>query len=311
MKKSQLFTRYPQNPIITKEHLHYQAASVFNPAATKVGDETLLLMRVEDRRGVSHLTIARSPDGIRDWRIDEEPALVAMPEKHPEESWGLEDPRITYLPEQESWAIVYTAYSEVGPLVSLALTKDFRSFERQGPLFAPMNKDAALFPRRFDGKWAIIHRPEPASISMDQNIWISFSPHLKYWGEHKLLLKPRGAGWWDGHKIGLCAPPLETKDGWLMLYHSVRMTASGVIYRLGLSLLDLEDPAIVLCRSDEWIFGPEEDYERVGDVDDVVFPCGWTLQKDQIYMYYGCADTYIGLAIANLNEVLDQLQLDR
>ena len=128
--KHELFQRYIDNPILTVENWPYKANSVFNAAAAQVDGETLLLTRVEDYRGISHLTIARSADGITNWRIDEKPTLLPQPKEHPEELWGIEDPRITWIEELGKWAICYTAYSEGGPLVSLAMTKDFVEFEK-------------------------------------------------------------------------------------------------------------------------------------------------------------------------------------
>jgi predicted GH43/DUF377 family glycosyl hydrolase len=303
-----LFQRHSGNPIIQSRDLAYPAHSVFNAAATKVGDETLLLMRVEDRRGVSHLTVARSADGIGDWRIDPQPTLMPSPDTHPEEMWGIEDPRITYLDEQDLWAITYTAYSEGGPLVSLATTRDFRTFERQGPVMSPEDKDAALFPVRFGGRWAMIHRPVSATQSFGAHAWISFSPDLKHWGDHRILLPARRGGWWDANKVGLSPPPLRTQEGWLVLYHGVRTTAGGAIYRLGLALLGLNDPCRVVARADEWVFGPEEPYEVFGDVDKVVFPCGWVLEGDEVRLYYGGADTCLALATASLSDLLSWLK---
>ena len=172
----------------------------------------------------------------------------------PEEIWGCEDPRLTWLPERDEWAIAYTAYSRRGPLVSLAMTPDFRTVRRLGPVMPPEDKDAALFPRRFDGRWAMIHRPSP--LRGGAHMWISYSPDLRHWGDHRLLLEARDGAWWDAGKIGLGPPPLETPEGWLVLYHGVHATADGPIYRVGLALLDLDDPGTILHRTDEWVFGP-------------------------------------------------------
>jgi predicted GH43/DUF377 family glycosyl hydrolase len=301
-----LFRRSADNPIVTAADLPYRANTVFNPGAASLGDETLLLMRVEDLRGISHLSVARSRDGRSDWRIDPEPALRPAPERHPEEVWGIEDPRVTWLPEREAFGVAYTAYSRRGPLVSLALSPDLRSFTRLGPAMPPDDKDAALFPRRFDGRWALIHRPTP--LVGASHIWLSWSPDLRHWGDHTLLLPARDGAWWDAGKIGLGPPPLETSEGWLLMYHGVHRTASGSLYRLGLALLDLERPDRVLRRSDEWVFGPAQTYERVGDVVGVVFPCGWVVQGDELLLYYGSADTSIGLATASLSDVLDHVR---
>ena len=300
----ELFRRSVANPILTAAEVPYPANSVFNPGAARVGDETVLLVRVEDLRGISQLHVARSSNGVSDWRFDPEPLLRSDVDRDPEETWGCEDPRLTWLPEREEWAIAYTAYSRRGPLVSLATTRDFRSVRRLGPVMPPEDKDAALFPRRFDGRWAMIHRPSP--LRGGAHMWLSYSPDLRHWGDHKLLLEGRDGAWWDAGKIGLGPPPLETPEGWLVLYHGVRSTSDGPIYRAGLALLALDDPGTVLHQTDEWVFAPAAPYEITGDVGRVVFPCGWVRDEatDQLFLYYGAADTVIGLAMARFSEVL-------
>ena len=300
-----LFERYPKNPILTAAHWPYPVHSVFNCGATLLPDgKTLLLCRVEDRSGRSHLCAARSRDGVTRWEIDPTPTLLPAPEHFPEEIWGIEDPRITYIAELKKYAIVYTSYSRGGPGVSLALTEDFRSFERYGVVMPPEDKDAALLPRRIGGHWALVHRP--VTTWMGAHIWISYSPDLRHWGSHKLILRARQGGWWDANKIGLSPPPIETNRGWLFIYHGVRQTAAGCLYRLGLALFDLETPERCLLRGDTWVFGPEEPYERQGDVANVVFPCGYTIASDgdTLNLYYGCADTSIALAKASIRSLL-------
>ncbi len=301
----ELFTRHAGNPILTPEHWPYPANSVFNAGATQIDGQTLLLVRVEDLRGMSHLCAARSPDGIRNWEVDPEPTFPADPIGHPEELWGVEDARISFVEDTGEYLVTYTSYSEGGPLVSLARTRDFRSFERLGPVMPPEDKDAAVFPVRFDGRWAMIHRP--AAAGQMAHMWISFSPDLKHWGDFRVLLRARHGGWWDAHKIGLGPPPLLTPEGWLIMYHGVRTTAAGCIYRIGLALLDRDDPARVLRRTAEWVFTPHDQYERYGDVEQVVFPCGWVLVGDEIRLYYGGADTCVALASGLLSQVLEHL----
>jgi len=299
-----LFLRHPGNPIITIDHLPYRANSVFNPGAGLVGDQTLLLIRVEDLRGISHLLAARSADGATGWRFDSEALILPSPDSNPEEIWGCEDPRLTWLPELDEWAIAYTAFSRRGPLVSLAMSKDVTEVRRFGPVMPPEDKDAALFPRRFNGRWAMIHRPSP--LRGGAHMWISWSPDLRHWGDHEFLIEARDGAWWDAGKIGLGPPPLETADGWLICYHGVHSTSSGPIYRVGLALLDLEDPRIVLRRTDEWVFAPSAPYERSGDVNKVVFPTGWVLDEPtgRLSLYYGAGDSVIALATANLADIL-------
>jgi predicted GH43/DUF377 family glycosyl hydrolase len=307
-KHPELFRRYSHNPILSAADWPYPVNSVFNPGAVRLPDgTTLLLCRVEDRRGHSHLCAARSINGVDGWQIDPQPTLLPDPEHYPEELWGIEDPRITYLPELGKFAVVYTAYSHGGPGVSLALTEDFRCFERYGMIMPPEDKDAALLPHRIGNYWALIHRP---ISSLGAHMWISYSPDLRHWGGHKLMLEARRGAWWDANKIGLSSPPIQTEQGWLVIYHGVRQTAAGAIYRLGLALFDLHNPERCLKRSDNWIFGPEEPYERRGDVDNVVFPCGYTLgtDGDTIYLYYGAADTSVALAIGSVSALLGWLE---
>ena len=302
-----LFTRYSGNPILTQNDWPYPINSVFNAGAVRLTDgNTLLLCRVEDRRGLSHLCAARSANGIDNWVIDSQPTLPANPRDYPEEVWGIEDPRITYVPELGQFAVAYTSYARGGPGVSLALTKDFKSFERYGVIMQPEDKDAALLPRRINGLWALIHRPV---TTLGAHMWISYSPDLRHWGGHKIILEARRGGWWDANKIGLCSPPIETPRGWLTIYHGVRQTASGSIYRLGLALFDLERPEICLQRGDSWMFGPETWYERGGDVKDVVFPCGQTIDEDgdTIILYYGAADSTMALATGSIRALLSWL----
>jgi predicted GH43/DUF377 family glycosyl hydrolase len=299
-----LFTRYVANPILTAKDWPYPVNTVFNPGATLLPDgSTLLLCRVEDRRGLSHLSAARSANGVDGWRIDPEPTLLPDPERYPEEVWGIEDPRITCIPELKQYAVAYTSYSRGGPGVSLALTKDFHTFERFGVVMPPDDKDAALLPRRIGGFWALIHRP---MTPLGAHIWISYSPDLRHWGSHKLMLEARRGAWWDANKIGMSPPPIETPQGWLMIYHGVRRTPSSSVYRLGLALFELERPENCLIRGDSWMFGPETDYERQGDVQDVVFPCGYTIAPDgdTINLYYGAADSSIALAHGSILKLL-------
>ncbi len=302
-----LFVKYKSNPILTAENLPYKAYSVFNPAATIVDDITILLMRVEDHRGFSHFTMARSKNGIDGWEIDSQPTFAADPVNYPEEIYGIEDPRITHIDEIGKWAVTYTAFSDSGPVTALAFTEDFHNFDRVGATMPPGNENAAIFPVRFNGRWAMLHRPTSIMQGAKANIWISFSPYMKYWGEHEVLLYAREGGWWDAYKIGLSSPPIFTSDGWLMMYYGILHTTSKVSYRLGLALLDLKDPRKVLRRSEGWIFGPHEFYKRTGDFNDIVFPCGWVLVNDEIRIYYGSADISVSMASAKMLDILEYI----
>jgi predicted GH43/DUF377 family glycosyl hydrolase len=299
-----LFVRHPKNPILTAADWPYPAHTVFNAGATQLADgTTLLLCRVEDRRGISHLCAARSANGVDGWVIDDKPTLWPDPEHYPEEFWGIEDPRITFVPELGQYVVAYTAFGRGGPGVALALTRDFVAFERLGLVMQPDDKDAALLPRRFGGNFALIHRPMTDSGA---HAWVSYSPDLRNWGTHKLMLGARKGGWWDANKVGLSPPLVETPRGWLMIYHGVRQNAAGSLYRLGLALFALDDPEKLLARGDEWVFGPEAPYECSGDVANVVFPCGYTVgaDGDTLRLYYGAADSGMALATGSIAAIL-------
>jgi predicted GH43/DUF377 family glycosyl hydrolase len=173
-------------------------------------------------------------------------------------------------------------------------------------ILSPEDKDAALLPHRVGGSWALIHRPVgPRSADM----WMSYSSDLRHWGSHKVMLEARAGAWWDARKIGLSPPPIETERGWLVIYHGVRTTGAGCLYRLGLALFDLRTPEHCLKRGDEWVFGPEASYETFGDVGNVVFPGGYTVAPDgdTLHLYYGGADSCVALATASIEALLDWL----
>ncbi len=303
-----LLERHISNPILTADDWPYPVNSVFNPGAARLpSGETVLLCRAEDRSGHSHLCVARSHDGVTDWRIDEEPTMLPDPKRFPEDAWGIEDARVVHLEERGQYAVTFTSLCSAGTVLSLAMTEDFITFDRLGAVLPVDNKDAALFPRKIDGRWAMIHRP--FSAAGGGHIWMCYSSDLRHWGDHKVILSPTPGYRWDSSKIGLSTPPIETAQGWLLLYHGVKTTACGAIYRVGAALLDLDDPTKCIRRGSDWFLGPHADYERVGDVGNVVFPSGYTLDddNDRLNIYYGAADTSIGLATAGISEILDWL----
>jgi len=302
---NEIFKRHPENPILTPEKWAYPCNAVFNPGVIEFNDSVYLLCRVETFDGYSHLTLIKSKNGINNWEIPRRPTLIPD-EKYDEEKWGLEDPRIVYLEELKKYAITYVSFSSGGPLISLILTEDFLKFERKGPLVPPEDKDGSLFPKKIKGKFALIHRP---IIRGEGHIWISYSPDLIHWGNHKILLYVR-PGMWDCHRIGLGAPPIETEEGWLIIYHGIRYTASIPVYRVGLALLDKENPEKVIARTKKWIFAPEKPYERIGNAINVVFPTGYVIKNKEIFMYYGCTDRCISLAFASISDLLTILLQD-
>lgn len=292
--------KYSKNPILTKEMVPFKINSIFNPGAVKYKDKYLLFCRAEMPNGCSSLVLAESKNGI-DFHVRKKPALT--PEDHKDcyeyVNWGIEDPRITKIGNK--FFIVYTGYSKHMPLVILAETEDFESFKIHGPISEPSNKDAALFPEKINGYYWKVDRPAAES---KREIWISSSPDLVHWGKYKCLTEPL-PGTWEADKIGNSSTPVKTKDGWLMLYHGVRGFGITSTYRIGVLLMDLEKPWIVKRRSMEPILSPELDYERIGDVMNVVFSNGWIVEDNGgVKIYYSGADTNICLAETTIDYLL-------
>ena len=305
MSERELFHRHPGNPILSAEDWPYPVNAVFNPAAAAINGETLLLARVEDLTGISHLTVARSANGIDGWNVAAEPLLAPEPDVATEQ-WGFEDARVVWVAELDRWAITCTAYGPAGPAVFLATTEDFNTVERYGIVRHPEDKNAALLPHRIDGRWVMLHRPKTEFAG---EILLSRSADFVSWSTPEQVLQPREGAWWDSLRIGIGPPPLRTEHGWLLIYHGVKDTVSGQLYRVGLALLDLDEPTRVLRRLPTWVLAPHEDYERTGDVPNVVFPCGLVHDEaaGEIRLYYGAADSSICLATARLDDLLESL----
>jgi len=305
MLTGELFTRYEGNPILTKDNWPYLIGSVFNAGAVKFKEKTILLIRVEDRRGFSHLSRAVSDDGKAGWVIDETPTLEPM-SIHDEAEFGIEDPRIVWVEEFKKHIIACVSFcagvENAPPSISLISTYDFSSFTRIARL-APPNKNGALFPKKIGGRFAMIHRP---SINGRSDVWVSFSKDLAHWGDNRVLLQTRKR-MWDEHRVGIGPPPIEVDEGWLIIYHGARETASGSLYRVGLALLDKETLRLT-HRVPEWVLSPETGYEVTGFVDGVIFPCGAVIEEGELRLYYGAADSVLALATASMKEVLAYLK---
>ena len=189
----------------------------------------------------------------------------------------------------------------------LATTRDFTTVERHGIVRRPEDKNAALLPHRIDGRWVLFHRPKTEYTGARGEIYLSRSADLVSWSTAEQVMQPRPGPWWDSLRIGIGPPPLLTEHGWLLVYHGVRDTVAGQVYRVGLALLDRDEPTHVLHRLPAWILGPHEPYERTGDVPNVVFPCGLVhdAASGDIRLYYGASDSSICLATAQLDDLLE------
>ncbi|MEX1186030.1 MAG: glycoside hydrolase family 130 protein [Gemmatimonadaceae bacterium] len=247
---------------------------------------------------LSHLRVARSTDGIH---FEIEP-VPAMSPATPYESYGLEDPRITLM--AGTYWINYSAVSPHGVATALASTTDFMTFQRHGIIFAPPNKNVAIFPEKIGGRYAALHRPMAEGLGPPA-IWTASSADLMSWGEHRLVAAARD-GYWDDAKVGAGAVPFRVKvgtnDAWLAIYHGV--TASPLTYSLGALLLDAADPGRVIARSREPLLRPEQPYEQEGFFGGVVFTCGALPEGDLVRVYYGAADGVTAVADLSLDAIL-------
>jgi predicted GH43/DUF377 family glycosyl hydrolase len=293
--------RFEGNPIIALEDIPFRCNTVFNGAVVKRGNEYIHLLRVESQQGYSVFALARSKDGLH-FTVEDKPVMEPA-RKGPfarYEKRGIEDPRITEI--EGVYYVMYTAYSKYGPRIALAKTEDFFHYKRIAIVSEPGNKDGILFPERINGEYVRLDRPIGKGVG---SMWVSYSKNLVDWGKSEILMTPR-QGMWDSYRIGASVPPIRTEHGWLEIYHGVKKTAAGPIYRIGTVMLDLEKPDKVIARSDQPVLSPREDYERIGDVGNVAFACGAVVEDSgEIKVYYGAADTCICVATANFDDLVN------
>jgi predicted GH43/DUF377 family glycosyl hydrolase len=273
-----------------------------NDSSYDFSDPRIVVPRADPSRifltSLSHIRLARSGNGV-DFKVDDRPFL--FPDNR-YELFGCEDARIVAL--DGAYYINYSSVSDLGICTSLARTRDFASIERLGVIFAPDNRDVCLFPEKIGGYYWCLHRPAPAHFGAPE-IWISRSPDLLHWGDHKILLS-RSSESWEQRKIGGGAPILATERGWLQIYHGVD---SSQRYCLGALLLDLADPTRVIGRMSKPLMEPVAEYERNGFFGNVVFTCGATIRDGVLYIYYGAADEVMSLATIALSSLWQQFDV--
>jgi len=293
-------TRYKGNPILTKDDVPYAVETVHNAGVTKFDGRYIMLFRSHLATGRSIIGIAESEDGFN-FKARPEPFVVPSDEGdfREYEEFGVEDPRITAL--EGAYYITYSAYSRYGVRTGLAKTTDFESVERVAFITQADYRNTVIFPEKINGRYARLDRPH--SNMSPWSIWLSYSPDLRYWGDSRLVMKPVKYHW-DAMKIGPGAPPIHTDKGWLSIYHGVFPTMDGHIYRLGVALHKLDDPAEILGVGDRWILQPEDEWEVVGYVHNVVFTCGAVPEDDgTLKLYWGGADKVMCAG----TEVIDEL----
>lgn len=298
--KKRLLTKYENNPVMCPAMMPETVLYTFNPGAIEHNGETIMVMDVTTLDDIHRLWIARSKDGVH-FTADPTPAPWPAPDPiHPETCTY--DPRITKIGD-EYYLLYASDLNQNNVRVGIVKTKDFETFERVAIASEFGNRNGCLFPEKFDGLYCRFDRPfgnelEPCSM------WVSFSPDLTFWGKSRPLMY-KGKPWIDGFKMGAGAVPIKTDKGWLEIYHTVSQTCNGFIYRLKAALLSLDDPGEVIGYTKDFILWPEHDYEMKGRVMNVVFTCNALPQPDgTVRIYYGAADTNIGLATGRIDELV-------
>ena len=298
MANETVFTRHPGNPIVTAKAVP-RANSIHNSAVVRFGNGYAGVFRVDQLDMRYRLHVRRSPDGIR-WQINPTPLTMKSADPDVTVAEYSYDPRITKI--GGTYYVTWCNAGPQGPCIGLAATKDFKTFRQFENLLPPPNRNGVLFPRKINGKYAILHRPSDRGHTPFGDIFYATSPDLVHWGTHRFVFGPRGG--WQATKVGPGPAPIETPEGWLMIYHGVWSSCNGYLYYAGAALLDLEKPWKVRYRTKDYLLAPTELYERVGDVPNVVFPSSAVLIGDTLRLYYGCADTCISVAEAKLPELI-------
>ena len=301
MRKA-IVTRYEGNPILTKDDIPYKVETVHNAGVAKFGGRYMMLFRSHLDTGRSIIGLAESSDGFN-FTARGEPFMVPSTEGvfAEYEEYGVEDPRITFI--DGAYYITYSAYSRHGVRIGLAKTADFQSVERVAFITQADYRNTVIFPEKIGGRYVKLDRPH-SDIS-PWSIWISFSTDLVHWGDSRVVMKPVTYHW-DEMKIGPGAPPIRTAKGWLNIYHGVYPTMDGCVYRLGVALHRLDDPAEIIAVGDRWILQPEDPWEITGYVHNVVFSCGAVAEDDgTVKLYWGGADKVMCAGTAVIDELVE------
>ena len=292
--------RYSQNPVIRRDHLAV-SNSIFNSAVVPFGNGFAGVFRVDDKSRSMQLHAGFSADGLN-WDISEERIdFVKSTPDLQDFQYGY-DPRVCKIDDRYyvTWCNAYGWK----PTIGIAYTFDFKTFTQIENAFLPFNRNGVLFPRKIGGNYMMLSRPSDNGHTPFGDIYISQSLDLIYWGKHRHVMAPSMA--WESTKIGAGPIPIETDRGWLLFYHGVLTSCNGFVYSFSATLLDREEPWKVLKRGREYLISPQKDYECVGDVPNVTFPCASLVDDEtgRIAIYYGCADTCTSLSFTTVDDVI-------
>lgn len=299
--------RYSKNPIIGRRAIP-TSNSIFNSAVIPFGDGFAGVFRCDSKSISMDIFAGFSKDGLN-WEINHTPIKFEGDDEEILKREYRYDPRVCFIEDRYyiTWCNGYH-----GPTIGIAYTFDFKVFHQLENAFLPYNRNGVLFPRKINGKYAMVSRPSDTGHTPFGDIFFSESPDLTYWGKHRFVMGtvPGDASAWQTTKIGPGPTPIETDEGWLMIYHGVINTCNGFVYRMGCALLDIDKPWKVKMRSRDYILGPEELYECIGDVPNVTFPCATLTDSEtgRICIYYGCADSVTGIAFTTIDELINHMK---
>ena len=297
--------RYSRNPILDWNPIP-KAARIFNSAVCPHDGAFVGVFRADQRNGRATLFSGRSNDGLK-WDIGPDPIQWVDEQGNPDPTSYAYDPRLVQI--GDTFYVVWCDDMR-GASIGLGRTKDFKTFIRMPNPLLPFNRNGVLFPRKVNGKYLLLSRPSDSGHTPFGDIFISESPDLIYWGNHKFVMGKGGQGWWQGTKIGAGPIPIETNEGWLLFYHGVSTTCNGFVYSYGAALLDIDNPGKVLYRTRDYLLTPEKIYETTGFVPNVAFPCATLCDADtgRMAIYYGAADTCTAVAFAHVDELIEYIK---
>jgi beta-1,4-mannooligosaccharide/beta-1,4-mannosyl-N-acetylglucosamine phosphorylase len=299
---SDVVWRYSANPIIPR-NLIPSSNSIFNSAVVPFHGTYAGVFRCDNKKREMNLHRGFSENGI-DWNLENGPIQWQCDDPEISRFEYRYDPRVVFLDDRYyvTWCNGYH-----GPTIGIGHTQDFENFVFLENALLPFNRNGVLFPRKIKGKYVMLNRPSDNGHTPFGDIYLSQSPDLIHWGQHRFVMGVKGG--WESTKIGAGPVPIETPEGWLLFYHGVLTSCNGFVYSFGAALLDLDQPWKVIRRGRPYLLSPQRDYECVGDVPNVVFPCAALIDQPsgRLAIYYGAADTVTGLAFAKLDEVLDFL----
>lgn len=300
---SDVIWRYSKNPVIKRNQAR-NSNSIFNSAVVNFKEGFAGVFRVDATERNMNLRRGFSKDGIN-WRIDDS-TIDFIRENEEIESEYKYDPRVVYI-EDRYWITWCNGYH--GPTIGVGFTFDFEKFYQIENAFLPYNRNGVLFPRKINGKYAMLSRPSDKGHTPFGDIFYSESPDMIHWGNHRFVM---GSGYspWQSLKIGAGPSPIETKEGWLLFYHGVLLSCNGYVYSFGAALLDLDKPWKVIKRSKKYLLSPQMIYEQIGDVQNVVFPVSALVEDNKVAIYYGAADTVTALCFGYINEIIDWLKYE-